>query len=52
MKRSQINPMPQYFDRHIKLVADVDLADAFDDSIRQLNEVDRLHHDRSSNSSS
>ena len=41
MKRSQINPMPQYFDRVINLVADVELSDALDDSIRQLNEVDR-----------
>ncbi len=41
MRRSQINPMPQYFDHYINLVADVELSDAFDDSIRQLNEVDR-----------
>lgn len=41
MKRSQINPMPGYFDRTINLVPDVELSDAFDDSIRQLTEVDR-----------
>jgi len=33
--------MPQYFDRFINLVADVELSAAFDDSIRQLNELDR-----------
>ena len=40
MKRSQINPMPQYFDYYINLVADTDLADAFDHSIRQLDGLD------------
>ena len=30
--------MPDYFDRYINLVADVELAQAFDDSIRQLDE--------------
>lgn len=32
--------MPEYFDRYINLVADVELAQAFDDSIRQLGELD------------
>lgn len=41
MKKSDINPMPEYFDRYINLVADVELSEAFDDSIRRLNEVDR-----------
>jgi len=41
VKRSDINPMPQYFDRIINLVADVELSDSFDDSIRQVNELDR-----------
>ncbi|MBA3692169.1 MAG: DinB family protein [Acidobacteria bacterium] len=41
MKKSDINPMPQYFDRYINLVADVELSQAFDDSISQLNELDR-----------
>src|SRR6266853_490203 len=41
MKRSQINPMPQYYDYYINLVADVELSEAFDQSIRQLNELDR-----------
>lgn len=40
MKRSDINPMPEYFDRYINLVADSELAQAFDDSIGQLNELD------------
>jgi len=33
--------MPQYFDRYINLVADVELSKAFADSIGQLNELDR-----------
>jgi hypothetical protein len=41
MKRSQINPMPQYYDHYINLVADVELSEAFDQSIKQLNELDR-----------
>ena len=41
MKRSDINPMPQYWDRYITLVPDVELSQAFDDSIRQLNDLDR-----------
>ena len=41
MKRSQIKPTPQYYDRIVNLVADVELSEAFADSIRQLNGVDR-----------
>lgn len=41
MKKSDINPMPQYWDRYINLVADVELSDAFTESIRQLEELDR-----------
>ena len=33
--------MPQYFDRYINLVADVELSQAFGDSIGKLNELDR-----------
>ncbi|HEX8568229.1 MAG TPA: DinB family protein [Pyrinomonadaceae bacterium] len=40
MKKSDINPMPDYYDRYINLVADVELAKAFDDSIRQLDDLD------------
>lgn len=32
--------MPEYYDRYINLVADVELAQAFDDSIRRLDELD------------
>lgn len=32
--------MPQYYDRYINLVADVEMSRAFDDSIQQLNEID------------
>lgn len=41
MKRSDINPMPEYWDRYINLVPDVELSQAFDDSIRQLDQLDR-----------
>lgn len=41
MKRSDINPLPQYWDSYINLAPDVELSQAFDDSIRQLNELDR-----------
>lgn len=41
MKKSDINPMPEYFDRYINLVADVELSQAFDDSIAQLDALDK-----------
>lgn len=41
MKRSDINPMPGYYDRYINLAPDVELSEAFDDSIRQLTDLDR-----------
>jgi hypothetical protein len=41
MKKSDISPMPDYFDRYINLVVDVELSHAFDDSIKQLNELDK-----------
>lgn len=41
MKRSEIDPMPEYWERYIKLVDDVELSEAFDDSIRKLEELDR-----------
>jgi hypothetical protein len=41
MKKSAINPMPDYFERYINLVDDVELSQAFDDSIRQLERLDK-----------
>jgi hypothetical protein len=41
MKRSDINPMPEYFERYINQVADVELSQAFDDSLKQLDALDR-----------
>jgi hypothetical protein len=41
MKKSDINPMPPKFAQYIELVAEVELAQAFDDGDRQLNEFDR-----------
>ena len=40
MKRSDINPLPEYFDRYMNQVADVELSQAFDDSIAVLNQLD------------
>lgn len=33
--------MPEYYDRYINLVADVELSRAFDESIEQLNQLDK-----------
>ena len=33
--------MPKYFDYYINLMADVELSQAFTDSIQQLNELDK-----------
>ena len=41
MKRSDINPMPPNFAKYIDPVADVELEQAFDESGRQLNELDK-----------
>lgn len=41
MKRSDIDPMPEYWERYINLVPDVELPQAFDDSIRQLENLNR-----------
>ena len=41
MKRSDINPMPQYWDRYINLAPDVELSEALAGSIRQLEQLDR-----------
>jgi hypothetical protein len=40
MKKSDINPMPEYFDRYINTVADVELSEAFDQSIEQIEKLD------------
>jgi len=40
MKRSDITPMPQYFDRYIDLVEDIELDQAFLKSVQQLNSLD------------
>ena len=34
--------MPEYFDKYINTVADVELSQAFDYSIRQLDELDKI----------
>lgn len=40
MNKTQISPMPEYFDRYIKLVREVEILQAFDESINQLNKLD------------
>src|SRR5688572_20919304 len=41
MKRSDIKIMPQYFEKYINQVDDVELSQAFDDSIKQADELDK-----------
>ncbi len=40
MKRSDINPMPDYFDRYINLIEDIELSEAFDKSIARIDALD------------
>lgn len=40
MKRSDINPMPEYFDRYINTVDDIELSQAFDKSLEQIENLD------------
>jgi hypothetical protein len=39
MKKSDINPMPEYFDRYINLADDVELKEALDISAEELNNL-------------
>lgn len=41
MKKSDIKTMPEYFDRYINLVADVEILQAFDDSITKLHSLEK-----------
>jgi hypothetical protein len=40
VKRSKLDPIPEYFDRYINLVNDVSLQEAFDKSVEQLDHLD------------
>lgn len=40
MKKSDIEKMPEYFDRYIDLVEDIELSEAFDESLEQLKNLD------------
>ena len=40
MKKHEISPMPGYFDRYINLVAQEELSDAFDESVKALQNLD------------
>lgn len=39
MKRSEINPLPEYFERYINKCDDVELNDAIQISVNELNEI-------------
>lgn len=41
MKKSDINPMPEYFEKYINQVDDAELSQAFDRSIQQLERLDK-----------
>src|SRR5215468_1147161 len=41
MKRSDIKTMPQYFEKYINQVGDIELLQAFEDSVKQLDELDK-----------
>ena len=41
MKRSDINPLPEYFSKYINLVDDTELSQAFAESVRRLETLDR-----------
>jgi hypothetical protein len=41
MKRSDIKEMPEYFEKYINLVDDLELSQAFDESIKQLGRLDK-----------
>lgn len=41
MKKSDIKTLPEYYDRYINLVEDIELEDAIEKSIRQLDLLDR-----------
>lgn len=40
MKRSDINPMPEYFGRYINQVEDIELIEAFENSLKQIDDLD------------
>lgn len=40
MKRSEISPKPGFFEKYIDLIEDVELSDAFDISLQQINALD------------
>jgi DinB superfamily len=41
MKRSDIKTMPQYFEKYINHVDDLELSQAFEESVKQLDRLDR-----------
>lgn len=43
MKRSDINPMPAYFDRYINQIEDIELSEALQQSLTELDAVPLAH---------
>jgi DinB superfamily len=41
MKKSDIVTLPQYFEKYINLVDDLELSQAFDESVKQLDRMDK-----------
>ncbi len=46
LKRSQIDPMPEYFGRYINLVRDTTLDEALSESLRQIDDLDMSRLER------
>jgi uncharacterized damage-inducible protein DinB len=40
MKRSDIKELPEYFEYYVNLIGDIELSDAFDKSLRQIDDLD------------
>jgi DinB superfamily len=42
LKRTDIKTLPEYFDKYINLVSDIDLFEAFENSVKQIEVLDLL----------
>jgi uncharacterized damage-inducible protein DinB len=40
MKRSDIKALPEYFEYYVNLIGDIELSDAFDKSLQQIDDLD------------
>ncbi len=41
MKRSAINPMPEFFDQYINRIDDIELKEAFEKSLLDISNIDK-----------